>query len=203
MDTDDDDDGNGKTPSTANKHDKKRIKRTKYDEQRELNDSFNSVDDVKEELERERQINKDLTFRIGKMQGQLDDLSRQIEKLTDIMVNLQKEKDELKIEMMQKKSPAKKVNKVKKHKKKTTPVFTQLSSEQNIHATNNVNNDEKQDNDNASVSTAHDQNTNTNAQQSGANDEQMIVGHTNKRSIVLSEDDDDVNSDSDEVKVRM
>lgn len=134
--TTDDELSNGKTPK-SNKHDNKR---SRFDLNRSLSDSDNSDnanERLKSELEQEREKNRDLKFSIGKLQGKLDDLSKQIENLTTVITEMQNEKKQL-LELLQNKSPNKNVNREKKPKKKrnkTTQATT--SSVSNIQQVNN------------------------------------------------------------------
>lgn len=106
-----------KTPAKENVE-KNAKKRWKYDDQRNLDDSSNSVDCESDELEREKQKNRDLQFMIGRLQGQLSDLTKQIEQLTNVITEMQNEKKQL-IDLFQKKSPSKSDKRSKKnHSKK-------------------------------------------------------------------------------------
>lgn len=106
---------NGLTPSKANKN-----KRLKFDEQRNLSSAseHNSENDDEDENEKD-QKKKDNKFIVGKLQKQIAELTNEVKKLTNIITDMQKEKQTL-LEMLQKKKKPT-PTKTKKNKFNTSP----------------------------------------------------------------------------------
>lgn len=82
-------------------------------------DKENNIDKMKEK-------NKDLKYMVGEMKGQIDNLTKQMEKLTNIIEELQSEKKQLMDLLQAKNSPRRKKSK-KSNEQKTTPKTTLLT----------------------------------------------------------------------------
>lgn len=212
----DNEQSNGSTPLKA-KNLTNANKRGRFDSSRNLNTSNSSIEnDESEELKKEKEKNRDLRFVVGKMQGQLDSLSKRIEDLTSVILELQNEKKKL-IELIEKKSsPSKSKNKheTKSNRSngKTTQTSTALPKAKttSIQATIVSSNASKGDDDMQQTASAHTPQTQAAEHISGVSDleqakdvdmseieqsvdEKKKVEETDGSSSESSDDEDDEN----------
>lgn len=127
-------DSNGLTPSKAKLLNSS--KRLRFDDKRNLSnvslsDSESDEDDkdITKQLEKQKQKNRDLKFIVGKLQKQLDLLTKEMGKTNNILTEMQNEKKTL-IELLQKKNSPKKQSK-KKNANKHNQNSTQQHSNKN------------------------------------------------------------------------
>lgn len=175
-------------------------KRFRFDANRSLNES-DSAEELQEQLLKEKSKNKDLQFMVGRMQGKLDELTKQIEKLTTVITEMQNEKKQL-IELFQKKSPNAKDSKEKRPKKKVSRKIlrTPKLNETDVQAKNNVLNESKRDSNSDTASTAQLQLTQPSAShQYVVNDSEMSEAGKQTTPTILSDNvhsEDESSSDS-------
>lgn len=140
MDNDEPDDKdpfkNGKTLNYKNP--------SRFDGNRKIQEiSDEDGDENDDDIDKVKQKNRDLKFIVGKMRKQLDDLTKEMQRMNNFIVELQKEKKQL-FDLLQKKSPKKspKRKKAKNGNNSTEQKSTQKpaptdSMETNIHAESN------------------------------------------------------------------
>lgn len=201
---DDNELNNGLTPSRVEKNIKNVNKRGRFDGQRDLNDSSSSFEgDPNVELLKEREKNRDLQFIIGKMQNKLDNLSTEVKKLTDVILDLQNEKKQL-FEMLQKKSPKKNEKKhIRNSKSKTTLSITQVPKQNEANRTplNGNENAIERDENTSQNGNAQPQNKHTSAHSSQTYESNEIEMETNESHTVKQHDgttDNDTDEEDDE-----
>lgn len=212
----DSENSNGISPSKANKVRNNAKKRARYDNGRKLDTSTSSFDEnTSEELLKQKQKNKDLQFIIGKMQGQLDVLTKRIEDLTNVMLDLQNEKKKL-VELLEKKSsPNKKQKKAAAVKSATNNIRNKTThsntappkpNETNNQVKNDGENANEQDNNTLQSTSEHtpldqaDAHTATPVELSGKDEENEIEMKSDDKQSE-SESDEETDDDTDENNV--
>lgn len=209
---------NGNIPSKEKQNDKA----ARFDSNRGINGNLSENDsegDADEnDISKVKQKNKDLKYNVGIMQKQLDNLTKEVQRMNDLIVSLQNEKKELLV-LLQKKSPKKSPKRKRSRnnntseQKTTQETIPQKPIGTSIHANSDANVTEK-DGNKIQTSLEQPQNSHTSAQAQHINNivmsedatiadkrsNALSVSHTEDSSSSSEDEDDDNDNYSDNEK---